>query len=146
MNIGSLYTRIPGELTSAAAEALPDRIRQAHRTAKENPAEAVESARATQSLTPPGIDPVGNTLRAELQTLVEAVVQTDSADPPDLLGEVIELVVSDRFAQLELQDEPDLYESVCEKMRSDPAIVAELDDILRAIARDLIVEAHSEMP
>ncbi len=146
MNIGSLHTRIPGDLTSAVAEALPDRIRQAHRTAKDNPAEAVESARATQSLTPPGIDPVGNNLRAELQTLVEAVVHTDRADPPDLLGEVIELVVSDRFAQLELQDEPDLYESVCEKMRTDPAIVAELDDILRTIARDLIVEAHSAKP
>ncbi len=141
MNIGShnlIYFTSSGDDLSTG---LSERIRKAHDVAE---AEALDSqAPASEPCAGgegrPGVDSVGATLRTALEEIVSAVVAADRADPPNLLDQVVDVIVDDRFQRLDLGDDDHLRDQVFHAMRSDPTVIAELDDILQEIARQLAV-------
>lgn len=137
MNIGSPGQWVSGDISRFAAE-LPDRIRTAHKKADED-VSSVGAAHTTPASIPDSSHLVGADLRPALEQIVENVVADDARRGEDLIEEVIDLVVSHRFGQSEIGDEPELHRAVCEQLSTDPVVIAELDGLLQAIARDMAV-------
>ena len=137
MNIGSFDGIKPSDIAADLAAEMPQRIRSAHETAEQA---GVEEARAVAAprQEAEAVDSVGAELRTQLEEIVASVISGDDA-PTDLLGEVVDVVVADRMERTNLPIDEGYQDAVAEQMRSDPTVVAELDDILQAIARDLAI-------
>jgi hypothetical protein len=125
MSIDSL-----GPLSSAYAateliEALPERIRKAHQEASVDPVDPA----------PPQPTESSETLRA-CTALVEGVL-TGDVDEHRLIDEILGVVLSPHLDALGATEDPMLKTHICEVARTDPTILAEIDEILREIARSL---------
>lgn len=137
MNIGSMDGKMAHDVAAELATGMADRVRSAHRQAEVEPeASQIESG-------PPSpkreraVDPVGAGLRTELEEIVADVVSAAPSEPDDLVGEVVDRVVADRIERGELEVDEDHQRKVADVMRRDPVVLAEIDDLLRDIARDL---------
>ncbi len=141
MNIRSIDVNSIADMAVDLGAQMPQRIRSAHEAAEQAPvADAAASppqAESTASKPVHDIDAVGAELRVQLESIVSRVVSASQAERGDLLGEVIDVVVADRLQRDGLDGVDEFRHQVAEVMRADPIVVAELDDILQSIAREL---------
>lgn len=137
MNIGSVDGMKPADIAADLAASMPERVRSAHQSAgEEMTADEVQTGPSPER-DGPAVDSVGAELRSQLEKIVADVISGDTAGPEDLLGQVVDIVVADRVERSSLPVDADSQRQVSEQMRNDPTVVAELDDILQTIARDL---------
>lgn len=124
--------------TRSLAAELPERIRSAHQNADQQRVGEPAGAEAVGRTEPASeTEGVGAELRAELEGIVGEVIAGERSDPSELLGEVVELIV-DRHLKEGGADGGESYRSeICDRMCTDPAVVAEIDDILQSIAAEL---------
>ncbi len=132
MDIGSTNGRTAADIAAGMCE----RIREAHNEAE--PPEVKESkSEADVSEPTRNVNEVGAKLRARLEAIVEDVVFNEVRQPSELLGAVVDEVVTDRIERSELEGLEAYREELTRRLSTDPVVVAELDDILQTIAQDL---------
>lgn len=134
MNIGS-----PNGLPSADALAtgMAERVRNAHDTAQVQSEAGEVEASPPPSREPDEVDTVGAQLRIELEEIVAEVLSGDQMAPDKLLDSVIGVVVDDRLERSGLGADEGYRDELAEQLRDDPNVVAEVDELLQTIARDL---------
>lgn len=123
---------------------LCDRIREAHATADASAVEtdssaAVSAPRVSETATETSSsqDAVGAKLRSELEGIVAQTLAANQPRSEVLLERVVGAVVEDRFARSEMPDDAPIQRAVCQTLLEDPVVIAELDEILQEIARQL---------
>lgn len=123
---------------------LCDRIREAHATADSGAVETESSVSASPPAaseaateTGPTQDVVGAKLRRDLEGIVAQTLAANQPRSEVLLERVIDAVVEDRFARSEMPEDAQIQRAVCQTLRDDPVVIAELDEILQEIARQL---------
>ncbi len=143
MNIGFMDGRMPHDAAARLAQGMAERVRVAHQEA----AQDSQPKRASSSSATPKVrdelqvgDGVGVELRRELEEVVADVIAPDASEPEDLVGEVIDRVVTDRMERSKWGGDEHHRRQITDAMRHDPVVVAEIDDLLRDIARDLALQ------
>ena len=132
MDIGSTN----GQTAADIAAGMCERIREAHN--EEDPRKADDGkAEADVSESSRSSNEVGATLRNRLEAIVEDVLFNEVRQPSQLLGAVVDEVVTDRIERSELEGIEQYREELTRRLSSDPVVVAELDDILQTIAQEL---------
>lgn len=126
------------ETTEELSTAMPDRIREAHRLAGEAARAPVELRAGSAPVQDRSqINASGAYLRAELTTIVEQVLFGGSQDTIDVIDQAISLIVDHRLQSLGIDFDQGIRQAVMDEMSHDPVVVAELDDLLQTIARQL---------
>lgn len=140
MTIGSMNGKMPHDVAAHLASEMAERVRGAHQKAELDPESAKADSAPEVRQRPREVNAVGSALRGELEDLVAEVINPGTSEPDDLVGEVVERVVADRVdrGQLEVSEERRLQ--VVNAMSRDPVVVAEIDDLLRDIAREMAFE------
>lgn len=137
MNIGSFDGMKAADIAADLAASMPERVRSAHQSAGEElQNDQVQTVESTGGQGP-SVDTVGAELRSQLEEIVSEVISADGDGPDDLLREVVDVVIADRIERSDVPTDEDYHDEVSEQMRNDPTVVAELDDILQTIAREL---------
>ena len=143
MDLGSLDRMNAGGAAAQLAEGMTERIRAAHHEAgqqAEADSTSVAGGREVSSPPAPGVldsESVGAHLRIRLETIVADIISPVVTDPADLLGKVVDLVVADRLERSGIPEGHEYHRLVAEQLRSDPVVVAEVDEILQTIARQM---------
>ena len=114
------------------AESMVDRIRAAHQAAqqeKTSAATVVESEKASVE------EPSRGEVRLKLEALVSEVLAGEE-ESQEVVREALGVMVSTGL-EGEL-DDPEIREKVMEAMCSDPMVWREVDEILQAIAAEMV--------
>lgn len=115
---------------------LAARVRSAHEQAESTAIEKAVGTTSTAVDVPAGkAKSTGAALRVEMETLVQKILAGDEGK--DLVGDALRVIVAGQIDELGAQGLPDYQQEVMERMRADPVVLDELDDILQSIAREL---------
>lgn len=119
------------------SSAMPGRIREAYQQGAQSSIPA-EKATETAPIQPrDNINAQGAGVRAELERVVLEVLSGEATQSVDVVKQAITLIVDERFDALGLEVDQSLRQAVMDEMSQDPTVVAELDELLQSIARQL---------